>query len=331
MKIENNYEILFRYISGQCSQQEIEEVERWISDSDENKKSFELLKKVWLKESMDLIYQNPEDAWVKFSKKTGLFSTTDSGKKHERMYYGGIIKYAAAILVVLLPLLYFSGLFGGGEYQIHMQEYFVKNGSRKTITLADGSKIMLDAGSTLKYPAEFVGNERRVYLHGEGYFEVASDSTHPFIVEAGQAEIKVLGTKFDVRNWDENQKVILTVSEGKVRFKNNLNETSSVILTRDEQSNIYGSNPPTAPEKVDTKKNLAWMHNEIYFENVPLRDIISQLERWYDVTVILENESANSELLTINIRNKSYKENFDFLALVAGYNVSYKGKIITLY
>ena len=104
------------------------------------------------------------------------------------------MRYVAAILIILLPFLYFSDIFNSGEQQIQLKELTIKNGSRQSIVLPDGSKVTLDAGSSLKYPFVFAEDKREVFLNGEAFFEVASDPDKPFIVSANQASIKVLGT-----------------------------------------------------------------------------------------------------------------------------------------
>lgn len=331
MKNEINSEMLTRFLAGGCSPDEEKSIRNWLELSDENKRTFKVLEKVWKHTPADVIYQDTEEAWQRFVNRTGLFSKVEKNKRSNWKINKVFIRYAAAILIILLPFLVFSDIFNSGNQQILFKELFVRKGNRQSIILPDGTKITLDAGSVLKYPEEFLDDKREVILEGEAFFEVESNPKKPFVVRANQGEIKVLGTKFNVRSWKETKKVILTVSEGKVHFKNPNIEDEGVVLKQGESSTISGDENPEKPYRVDVNKYLAWMKNEIYFENTPLQEVISQLERWYDVTVILKNESAKNDTLTINIRNKSHKENFDFLALVTGYDVSYQGKVITLY
>jgi len=114
-----------------------------------------------------------------------------------------------------------------------LQKIIVEHGKQAKITQADGTKITLDAGSVFQYPETFDGELREVYLQGEGFFEVAADVQKPFIAHAGNAEIEVLGTQFNIRAWEHNEEIRVVVAEGLVAFRH---EDS---MNRENEVKIY--------------------------------------------------------------------------------------------
>jgi ferric-dicitrate binding protein FerR (iron transport regulator) len=159
-------------------------------------------------------------------------------------------------------------------------------GGQYQLILADGSKVWLNAASSLKFPTAFTGKERKVELTGEGYFEVAHDVSKPFIVSKGETEIKVLGTHFNINAYDDEPSMKVTLLEGRVMVKKNtglvyLNPGQQAIL-QPAQENIRISND------VDLDEVVAWKNGLFLFNNTPLENLMRQIERWYDVKVVYE-------------------------------------------
>lgn len=160
-------------------------------------------------------------------------------------------------------------------------------GGKYTIGLADGTKITLNAASSLKFPVSFKGAERMVELTGEAYFEVAKDKKHPFIVKSGKERIQVLGTQFNVNNYADEGSVKTTLLEGSVMIND------KTILKPGEQAvfSIAG----LRVNQVDTELAVAWKNNKFMFERARIQDIMKMVERWYDVEVIYEGEIPRDE------------------------------------
>ncbi|WP_165793043.1 FecR family protein [Sphingobacterium haloxyli] len=150
------------------------------------------------------------------------------------------------------------------------------------VTLPDGSKVWLNAASTLTYPTQFSGDERRVELKGEGYFEVKafrSSISMPFIVATGEQEVKVLGTQFNVKAYQDETAIQTTLVEGKVRITTA--QGTPLDLSPGMQSNLEGQR--LSVTKVNTEDYTAWKEGLIVLERQSIADILQQLERWYDV------------------------------------------------
>lgn len=152
------------------------------------------------------------------------------------------------------------------------------------ITLQDGTKVFLNAESSLKYPTQFTGNERVVELRGEGYFEVAHNATKPFIVNARHQKLKVLGTKFNVNSYENEVSIQTTLVSGKVELSNTQN-TTPVILKPGQQGKLFSLSSIYFVDEVDAEAFTAWTRNDFQFNGIPLKEVFKQLERWYDIDV----------------------------------------------
>jgi ferric-dicitrate binding protein FerR (iron transport regulator) len=203
----------------------------------------------------------------------------------------------------------------------------VNKGKRKTVNLSDGTIITMDAGSKLEYPVKF-GKTRDVYLKGEAYFEVAKDSEHPFFVHVNNATVKVVGTKFNIRSWKENPRVTVTVVEGKVLLANAAEISAGVYLTRGKQGSVSSLGEVAKPIDVNPEKYIKWMHNEIYFKNAPLKEILAQLERWYGYKFNMDSEVAD-QTMTVHIRNVNVKEVIDIISKITKSRTVKDGKLIS--
>lgn len=321
MKIVLDENILTKFIAGDCSEDERIMIKNILDSDPKAKARFDELNKVWIASEKKRIYQNPEEAWNKFTSKAQLEKTVF--RKKSTPIITQFIRYAAVILLLILPLIYIYN-----DSEMVYKNIEVKFGERKKITLSDGTLITMDSGSKLSFPEQF-SDSREVYLNGEAFFEVTRNKEKPFIVYANQGKIEVLGTKFNIRSWENINKVHLAVTEGKVSFQNNYNDTDIVFLKKGQFSVIDSTLSPTQPSKISEDEVFGWMNNEKYFVDTPLIEVLAQLERWYNIDIKLKNKSALNQILSIHIKNAGYKANLELITLVTGLNVEYKdGKII---
>lgn len=156
-----------------------------------------------------------------------------------------------------------------------------RKGQYKTI-LPDGTKVWLNAESSLKYPTQFTSSERYVELQGEGYFEVAHDQAKPFIVASIGQRVKVLGTKFNINSYSNEPSTMTTLVSGSVEL-NTMSNSTPVKLKPGQQGRL--ENSAFEVKKVDTESFIAWTQNEFQFNGTSLREVLRQLERWYDIEV----------------------------------------------
>lgn len=179
--------------------------------------------------------------------------------------------------------------------QFHMIS--IPRGGEYILKLSDGSRIWLNSETELRYPPVFTGKERKVFLKGEAYFEVAHDSLHPFMVETGVQMLTVLGTSFSIRAYTDEHAIVTTLEAGKVDIKAH---DQQVILTPGYQSNLSDGHIEVA--RVNTSLYTAWHKGIFIFEDQPLKEILNTLSRWYNIEVFyaspeLENIRFTGELL----------------------------------
>ncbi len=181
----------------------------------------------------------------------------------------------------------------------------VPPGGEYNLTLADGTNVWLNSGSELKFPVRFAGNVREVYLKGEAFFEVVSDSLHPFSVKAGEAEIKVVGTAFNVMNYADEDRLEVALQKGKVEF--------TAVGTQQVYSLKPGyvvalnkkNNGVSISEK-DLTLMGTWRSGYFYFEDMPLEELVVKLERWYQVKFVFADEETKQLRFTGAV--KKYRE-----------------------
>jgi ferric-dicitrate binding protein FerR (iron transport regulator) len=154
-----------------------------------------------------------------------------------------------------------------------------------SIELADGSRVWLNAGSELRYPAAFTGRQRTVEITGEGYFEVAHNAAKPFIVQKGNTFVQVLGTHFNVNAYDDENTMAVTLLEGSVKI---ISGTIDVILKPGQQARIDTEQKINIENDADTGQVIAWKDGWFRFGRTDLQSIMRQLSRWYDVDVSYE-------------------------------------------
>lgn len=193
-----------------------------------------------------------------------------------------------------------------------------------TLVLSDGTKVWMNAESTLRYPLAFNGKERSVELIGEACFQVAKDKEHPFIVRADGLETKVLGTKFNVRSY-KNEERHVTLVNGRVQ----VNHAGNNILLNPGEDLTCTCDGRTKVDAVNIAAYTAWTEGLFYFEDMPLERIMQSLGRWYNVNIDFEDQALYS--IKINFwadRNSSLEETLRLMNKLRSVRVEYQSGTI---
>ncbi|WP_439696779.1 FecR family protein [Mucilaginibacter sp. AW1-7] len=165
-------------------------------------------------------------------------------------------------------------------------------GGQYQVILPDGSKVWLNAASSLKFPTTFVGNQRNVELTGEAYFEVAKNPSKPFAVNVGTLNVKVLGTHFNINAYADEDNIKTTLLEGVVQLTSG---NSHNLLKPDEQGIVKGDNIQVV--EVDAERAVAWKNGFFDFNRASIKDIMKQLSRWYNVEVVYNGKISDDEFM----------------------------------
>ncbi|MBN9381929.1 MAG: FecR domain-containing protein [Chitinophagaceae bacterium] len=159
-------------------------------------------------------------------------------------------------------------------------------GGKYGLTLADGTQVWLNASSSITYPTAFTGGERVVSITGEAYFEVAKNAGKPFHVRAGDVDVEVLGTHFNINAYSDEPTIKTTLLEGSVRVSKG---SSHRVLLPGQQVLTGKGNTLVLGTDVDTEMEVAWKNNEFNFKDVDLKTVLRQLSRWYDLDIVYQD------------------------------------------
>lgn len=230
--------------------------------------------------------------------------------------YGKIALVASLILFFFVFSNYMS--FKKGYKKQNKQPIFVECpiGSKSTLTLSDGSVVVMNGGSKIIYPKDFMGEEeRRVILEGEAYFEILQDKKIPFIVETNDIDIIVLGTKFDVKAYSAEENMEVNLLEGSVSIT--LNNENRQIALNPYESFVYNKTKKSfIIQPLESEFTMAWKDGGFYFDDLTLASIVKQLERNFGVDIHIKSEVLKGMKFSGDfIRGENLKQILDVMTL----------------
>lgn len=200
-------------------------------------------------------------------------------------------------------------------------------GGQYQVTLSDGTKVWLNAASSIRFPVVFTGKERRVEMTGEAYFEVAKNAAMPFKVKATSSEIEVLGTHFNVNAYDDEATVKTTLLEGLVKISVPALAANQApkFLRPGQQSGINKEGKISVLNNADTEEAIAWINGRFQFKSADLKSILRQISRWYDVDVVY-NGNVDVHFTGLLPRSENASRVFEKLALTGEVHFKIDGK-----
>lgn len=205
-------------------------------------------------------------------------------------------------------------------------------GGQYQLTLSDGSKVWLNAASSLRYPASFAGKERKVELTGEGYFEVAKNPAMPFKVNvAGKGEVEVLGTHFNINSYADEATVKTTLLEGVVKVSatgSGRPTKDSRLLSPGEQAQLNSNGQIAIKKNTDIDEVMAWKNGKFIFQDADIQSIMRQVEKWYDVEVSFSGSITNEQFVGIIPRNVNISQILKMLEKTGTVKFEIEGKRI---
>lgn len=181
-----------------------------------------------------------------------------------------------------------------GNKKVQLHRLSIPRGETFKVILSDGTEVLLNSDSRLSYPTVFKGKERVVSLEGEAYFNVTKDAEHPFIVNSGNVQVRVLGTEFNMCSYSPDD-VRITLIEGKVAVSDTCSLQS--VEMKPGQSAHLVSDGTFAVEEVDTESFLYWKEGFFYFDDVTLVDMMKEIGKWYNIDV----DFRNSEIMNLRM------------------------------
>ena len=221
-------------------------------------------------------------------------------------------------------------------YTVDSSEELVYNtvkipaGADYKIYLSDGSGVWLNCGSELRYPVKFVGNERRVYLRGEAFFEVKKATEWPFIVETEHMHIQVTGTRFNVKSYPEEDIVHTTLVEGAVTVTGPENKIHTFRLLPSQQFSLDKLTGQIEVKEVDTRLYTDWTEGMFVFRKQRLEEVMNTLARWYDIEVFYSGADVRDLRLSANLGRYDHIDTIlELIRAMDKVVVDRKGNVIT--
>jgi transmembrane sensor len=216
--------------------------------------------------------------------------------------------------------------YSGKASEIVYNYISTARGRQWQLTLGDGSKVWLNAASSIRYPVTFTGATRQVEISGEAYFEIAKNPAKPFIVKTAGQEIRVLGTRFNVNSYSDEPDARITLLEGSVKITG---ANQSVIIRPGEQARQAQTGGPTVISGVDLVETMAWKDGVFRFRDATIEPLMRQIARWYDVEINYQGQVKQHFIATIPM-NATASEVFRALEMTGGVHFKIEGRKITV-
>ena len=257
--------------------------------------------------------------WNQIITETKIQNSKDNSLngKSKRLIPWNLLKVAA----VLFPFIIASVLFlfyreDAPEKSLIVSELIEKQipkGQKLTVYLSDGSKIILNSESKIRYSKPFDANQRIVELEGEAFFEVTPDKSRPFIVKSGNLLTKVLGTSFNIKAYPSDKNVKIAVKTGLVSVENTRKKTKnkltkSVVLQPSEMVTYKKSTNSTSVSDFDHREELAWSEGVLYFKDASMEEFVAKIERWYGIDIIVKREKPIKKGIVGEFHNQSLED-----------------------
>lgn len=332
-------DILIKFITDTCSEQEKASVEQWLAQSAHNRKLFDDFVKLWNTSSeFEKVFRNvdvEQEAWkfieqIHSREKDKLHQELQSSNKRVFPLW---IKVAAVLLVIInMGALTFYGLRKSPDHQDGITEFVVPYGARSRVKLPDGTAVWLNSGSRLQYSSTYNQKEREISLEGEAFFSVAKNKNRPFIVKASGLKIQALGTEFNVKSYAGEGILETTLVSGRVSIvKDKDKSNAAIIYLKPSEKLTYvkktgtlytsfentGKNNQALPKvrlkrdslfvkPIDPEPFVAWKDNRLVFRNESLAEMVVKMERWFDIKIVIKDKSLLESHFTGTIENETF-------------------------
>jgi transmembrane sensor len=340
---------LARFLSGECSPGESAEIQRWIDADPAHRELIASMRVVWDRPAPPEL--DPHDAlWARIAARMRAAPgrpVVARGEAIERIRamgrrrpigYRTILAVAASLVLAVAVGRALSRLVlvtARPPRPAAMRTVATQRGQRAALDLADGSRVILSAASTLRIPPAFgdSGSARDVYLDGQAYFDVQHDSTRPFRVHTRTGVAEDIGTSFVVTDYPDMRGMRVVVSEGTVALALPVASRRAPLVTlrRGDLARLDPAGTATVTRGVNVAAYLAWTQGGLAFEGAQLRHVVRELTRWYDVDITLADNALGARRVTASFEGEPIDRVLQRLALALNLRVERHGSSVVLY
>lgn len=325
-------ELIISYFTQDISKTELAELQQWLLVSNENKSYFFKQKEIWFATLVadDRDRFDTNKAYERFRLRTQITDVTENVKFISQPWLR-----IAAVIVILLTVA--GGAFWSGSKSVinHFSEITMEAplGSRNKVYLPDGTLVWLNVGSRISYSQGYGINDRIVKLEGEGYFEVTKNADLPFNVKTKELVVKVLGTKFNFKNYANDEETIVTLLEGKVDIDKWIGANENFELIPNQRIVLNKSNGKVKLQSLDAHRVANWTRGMLIFDDEKLTDIVRDLERDYNIEIKINDDILKNLRFYANFNrsNQTIDEIMNAIASTGKLRYKYNEKRIILY
>ncbi|SDS53755.1 FecR family protein [Mucilaginibacter mallensis] len=331
-------ELLAKKLSGDITADEIAEFNRLVAGNTSFQKEYEAIRSYWTQD--DEPYENIVSIFDDIKQRAGIIDTVAEKdnireiNKTGRTFTWLRIVAAAVAVIAISASIYLFKIKSAPENDIAQLQ--TKWGSTAQVKLSDGTMVTLNSLSVLKYPKHFNGKTREVYLDGEGYFDVARDHQHPFIVHTEKTAIKVLGTAFNLKSYANDAQFEATLFRGSIQATLNNAPTASILLKPSDKLIVNASGYQLTKETYADHSNsinaeTAWMDHKLIFKNEPFNLLANNLVRKYGLNIVFKNNGLKSIKLSGEFENENIEQVLLSLQIVTKFNYKVSGNTIYIF
>mgnify|MGYP005833975075 FL=1 len=285
---------LIKYLKNETDREESLRVEEWCEASADNRKELEDLYCV-----LFLGDRHAAMEAVDVDKSLDNFKKKLKQKQSATKKTAGWKRYAVNIAAFLIGVICAGGALGIFYQQNSSYIISTEPGQRAQAVLPDGTKLWLNASTSVEYLSSIFSSERRVRLEGEAYFEVKKNTHRPFIVDCYNIETKVTGTKFNIRNYKKENSLKATLLEGSIEVSLPKKDTKEICMTPNEQLSVNLVNLETNLKHTEkAKEAISWIKGSLHFDQTTLKEIAETLERHYNVLIKIDDIKLQQQRFT---------------------------------
>lgn len=342
-----DYPKLGRYLAGECSVDEGDEVRWWLAADPAHEEALQALARVWRGAEAVPPEWNVDSAWARVRPELGCDEPVPAALAPPRACRPpprflpptprSWLAAAVACLLVGSAAVVVTRLEPRWSSQapvLPMREVATVKGQRAELGLSDGSRIILGVDSRVRFAPVFGERSRDVFLEGEAYFVVQHDSARPFRVHAANGIAEDLGTEFVVTAYPETRGLQIVVASGAVALRSadsvRAQPRALLTLTRGDLGRLDSTGTATLSRGVEIERYLAWMRGDLVFDETRLSDVTPVLARWFDLEIRLADTSAAGRRLTATFRNEAAPYVIDRLARALDLEVAWNENVVVL-
>lgn len=337
-RIPLEQQLFVKHLAGECTPEERIHVESLLAANEQYRHLYHELEVLWKKTEVtepDGRFNVGPD-WILLKHRMDDETLNEPPKAKQNIFlsyrsgFSALTRIAAVFTIAILVGTYFSNVFfdsPAADPETEFREISIPRGQRSKVILSDGTLVYLNADSKLRIPDVFTGSSRIVFLEGEAFFDVTENPEKPFIVKAGGAVIRVLGTSFVVRSYGEEENVQTVVASGQVAFSPDSAAGSHALMLKTGEMGLI--NPATQEmstgQVTDLGLYLSWRDGYLKFNDTPVSEVVKTLERRYDIDIILKQPQISDMRLTAELKSKSINYVLQTITLSLGLQYSFEG------